>query len=72
MSDAEKDFLRMAATRHIVFNYRNIAEYYAQTSAEMQSLMEQSALVIIDVNDAIANGFATLSATIDSMRTGSD
>ena len=46
------------------FNYRNIAEYYAHATPEMQRLMEESALVIIDVDDAIANGYATLNADV--------
>ena len=57
VSDEEKRFLRLAASRHIVFNYSRIADYYAHTTPEMQKLMEQSALVILDVDDAIANGY---------------
>ena len=56
----EKAFLIRAAHRHNVFNYGNVAEYYAHASPEMQALMEESALVIIDVGNAIANGYATL------------
>ena len=56
----EKEFLVEASKRHNVFNYRNIAEYYANASPEMQKLMERSALVIIDVDDAIKNGYAKL------------
>ena len=33
----------------------------------MQRLMEQSALVIIDIDDAIANGYVRLSTTIDKL-----
>lgn len=64
----EKEFLRLAAARHLVFNYKNIAEYYCEASAETQRLMEKSALVIIDIGDAIAEGFATLSAGIEEMQ----
>lgn len=67
VSDEEKHFLIEAAKRHTVFNYRNIAEYYAHAEPEMQRLMEKSALVIIDVDNAIANGFATLNDTILGM-----
>lgn len=56
-----KKFLRMAAERHVVFYYREIAEYYASASPEVQALMEDSALVIIDYNDAIADGYVRLS-----------
>ena len=59
-----KAFLRVAATRHIIFNYDKIADYYANTTPEVQRLMEQSALVIIDVDDAIMNGYVKLSTTV--------
>lgn len=64
VSDEEKRFLKFAASRHIVFNYALIADYYANSSAEMQDLMEQSALVILDIDDAIANGYVKLSKDI--------
>ena len=56
----------MAAYRHTKFNYKNIAEYYAQSSKEMQELMEDSALVIIDFNKAIENGYVKLSEEISN------
>lgn len=71
VSPAEKAFLLAAAHRHTVFNYQNVAEYYANASPEMQKLMEQSALVIIDIDSAIENGFVELSARIDALRDAS-
>ena len=56
-----KGFLRMAATRHIVFDYAKIADYYANAPAEVQELMEKSALVIIDFGKAIEQGFIKMS-----------
>lgn len=67
-----KEFLMFAATRHIVFNYAKIADYYAHADAEIQRLMEQSALVIIDVNDAIANGYVRLSKNIRKLLENND
>lgn len=67
VSEEEKKFLKFAASRHIVFNYSLIADYYAHTSAEMQDLMEQSALVILDIDDAIANGYVKLSKQLDKL-----
>lgn len=64
VSDEEKKFLRFAASRHIMFRYNKIADYYAHASPEMQKLMEQSALVIIDLDNAIANGYVKLSKDI--------
>lgn len=67
LSDTEKDFLRKAAQRHNQFNYKRIAEYYANASAEMQDLMERSALVIIDYDDAIKNGYVQLSSSLEEI-----
>ena len=67
LHDDEKDFLRLAAQRHLAFNYKRIAEYYANASEAMQELMEKSALVIIDYDDAIANGFTRLDNSIKEM-----
>lgn len=67
VTDEEKKFLKYAATRHIVFTYSRIADYYAHASAEMQDLMEKSALVILDVDDAIANGYVKLSKDIENI-----
>lgn len=65
VTDDEKFFLCMAAARHLCFSYKKIADYYAsKASAEMQALMEESALVLIDYGDAIKNGYARLSKQI--------
>lgn len=56
-----KKFLRLGAYRHLKFNYSKIAEFYAQADKETQELMEQSALVIIDFDDALKNGYVQLS-----------
>lgn len=60
IDDDIKDFLRLAAGRHICFDYQTIAEYYANAPKEIQALMEKSALVIIDYDSAIKNGFTRL------------
>ena len=67
LPDEEKDFLRLAAQRHLAFNYKKVAEYYANASEEMQELMEKSALVIIDYNDAIAYGYTRLDHDVREM-----
>ena len=68
ITDDEKEFLRFAAYRHIVFDYSKIAEYYAKASPEMQGLMEKSALVIIDYDNAIAEGYVKVSSKIAELR----
>lgn len=67
VSEEEKKFLKFAASRHIVFNYSKVADYYAHATPEMQRLMENSALVIIDPEDAIANGYVKLSKNIEKL-----
>ena len=58
-------FLTMAASRHIVFNYENIAEFYCHQNVDVQNLMEKSALVIIDFDKAIEEGFVKLTKEIN-------
>lgn len=62
-----KEFLKLASCRHTVFNYKRIAEYYCHAPKEVQRLMEDSALVIIDLNDAIKNGYARLANTLKDL-----
>jgi hypothetical protein len=63
-----RDYLLAAAARHTVFNYRKAAEFYPHVSADVQALMEESALVIIDMDDAIRLGYAKLAATVLGLR----
>ena len=58
--DDVKAFLFAATYRHIVFDYRNIAEYYAHADADIQKLFEDSALVIIDFDAALQDGFVKM------------
>lgn len=67
VTEEEKTFLRLAAGRHVVFNYALIADYYAHSSPEMQELMEESALIILDIDSAIENGFVTLSKRMEEL-----
>lgn len=62
-----KDFLIIAAQRHTILNFRLIADYYSNSDKEVQELMEESALVIIDFNKAIENGYAKLSSAVDEI-----
>lgn len=61
----EKEMLRVCAYRHAAIRFDNMAEYYAHSSPEMQSLMEANALVIIDFDQAIERGFVEMT---DRMR----
>jgi len=64
ISENDKNLLRFAACRHIVFNYEKLAEFYAHAPKEVQLLMEDSAMVIIDFNKAIEKGFVVLADEI--------
>ena len=64
ISEEDKYFLTLAAARHIVFSYRDIANFYAHSNRTVQDLMEKSALVIIDYEKAIENGFVNLHDTL--------
>lgn len=55
-----KRFLKTAATRHTVFDYSKIAEFYSHADKEVQNLMEKSALVIVDAEKAIEYGYMRL------------
>jgi hypothetical protein len=64
LSEDEKRFLVLAANRHVIFNYKRIADYYSNSPPEVQRLMEDSALVIIDYKKAIEDGFLKFSDAI--------
>ena len=66
LSESEKHFLRAAAYRHVVFNFQEIANYYAHSEADVQQLMEDSALVIVDLDAAIKNGWTRLGQALDA------
>ena len=65
-TEDEKHFLRAAAYRHVVFNFQEIANYYAHSEADLQQLMEDSALVIVDLDAAIKNGWTRLGQALDA------
>lgn len=64
LTDEEKRFLIFAAERHTTFDFRKIADYYSYANAEMQLLIENSALVIIDFDKAIEHGYILLTKNI--------
>jgi hypothetical protein len=67
LPENEKHFLRAAAYRHVVFNFQEIANYYAHSEADVQQLMEDSALVIVDLDAAIKNGWTRLGQALDAV-----
>lgn len=70
LPDDVRAFLYAATGRHVVYHYQRIADWYAQTTPEIQRLMEASALVILDPDDAMARGYAKLKATLMELEEG--
>lgn len=64
IDEETKVFLRKAAERHTVFNYEKIAEFYCHQPRRVKDLMEKSALVLIDFDKAIENGFVQMTKDI--------
>lgn len=64
LAEPVKVFLKLAAYRHAVFNYALIADYYAHSDPDTKRLMENSALVLIDMDRAIELGFVNLTKAI--------
>ena len=67
LPDEIKTFLQLASSRHVVFDYRNIAEYYAHAPKEVQELFEESLLVIVDFERAIELGAVKLTEELERM-----
>ncbi|WP_294348452.1 ParB N-terminal domain-containing protein [Prosthecochloris sp.] len=67
VDEETKRFLILAAQRHNVFDYRKIADFYAHSDTTIQNLMERSALVIIDFEKAIENGYVKLSEELEDI-----
>ena len=67
-----RSFLLAAASRHTVFNYEKIAEFYAHAEPDTQRLMEASALVLIDWNQAMENGYVKLTESLKKLSKESD
>jgi hypothetical protein len=63
-----KEFLLSAAERHVVFDFTKIADYYAHAPVKYKHLFENSALVIIDYDKAIRNGFISFEKEVEESR----
>lgn len=59
-NEALADFLTVASERFNSFDYGKIAEYYSHADKDTKELFEELALVIIDYDKAIENGFVKL------------
>lgn len=62
-----KAFLRVCAYRHAVIDFELMAEYYAHAPKEVQELMEENALVIIDFENAVENGFVRMTQDLSAI-----
>jgi hypothetical protein len=64
VDESIKDFLRFCAGRYVEIDFEKVAEFYANSSKEVQELFEDQVLVIIDFKSAILNGFVQMSESI--------
>lgn len=64
LNDEEKEFCLKALTRFYKFNFKNIAEYYAQSSDECKEIFEDLILVIPDGKKLLRNELFALDKTI--------
>jgi len=62
-----EQFLLMAAERHTRFNFASVAEWYCHATPQVQRLAERSALVIIDFDKAIENGFVSMTKMLTEL-----
>lgn len=60
-----KVFLRSSAERHTKFDFAAIADFYAHSKTDVKQLFEDSALVIVDYDDALKNGFIAYQEIVD-------
>lgn len=60
-----KQFLLSASTRLYEFRYDKIAEFYAHQDKDIKEVMQKLALVIIDLKNAVSNGYVELNNFIE-------
>lgn len=67
LSDDEKQFLKLCATRLLVPKYSKIADYYTTASLSVKEWLEKLHMVIVDYDKAIQNGYFTFFDKYDEM-----
>ena len=67
LSEDVKSFLKLASSRHVVFDYKNIAEYYTHAPKDVQELFEDNLLVIVDFEKAIELGAVKLTQELERL-----
>lgn len=73
ISESEKKFLTLCAYRFYKYDYSKIADYYCLSASEqMQDMMERLAVIIVDYNNALKNGFVHLSKSIEASKESSN
>lgn len=61
-------FLNSAAERHTAFNFSKIADYYSHLPIKYKGHFENSALVIVDYDKAVRNGFIAFDKEVQESR----
>jgi len=68
LDDDMKNFLISAAERHVSFDFAKIADFYSHLPIKYKHHFENSALVIIDFDKAVRNGFISYQKEVDESR----
>jgi len=68
LDDEMRLFLQSAAERHTSFDFGKIAEFYSHLPIKFKHFFENSALVIIDYDMAIRNGFIAYDKEVQESR----
>lgn len=64
LTSDERALLTAAAERHVIFQFDELAEFYCHASPTVQALMERSAMIVVDVDSSIENGYIKMVETI--------
>jgi len=57
LSTVEKQYLKLLATRQLIFRYDKLADYYASSNSAMKEYLEKLHAVIVDTDKAIQRGY---------------
>jgi len=67
IDEEQADFLKLCATRFLVYSYSDIAEYYCKSSEPMKKLMEKQSLILLDINKSLENSILKLNKVTNDL-----
>lgn len=57
LTEEEKQFLLILASRQIIFKYENLANYYDKAGEKIRTYLEELHAVVVDKDKAILRGY---------------